>query len=116
MKRVDLSHWDVTETPSCPGRHPGRAVSAKCLRCATSIHTWLPERASLELVLADHERQHAPGNALDITVEWKVIADCSVCEDGGKVDLDSDGDLMCEKCGTYWSSDGTGGLLADAEV
>ena len=66
--------------------------------------------------LADHERQHAPGNALDITVEWEVIADCSVCEDGGKVDLDSDGDLMCENCGTYWSSDGTGGLLADAEV
>lgn len=115
MRALDLSLWTITETPSTPGERPGRSVRAKCHRCTSSIYTWLPEGVSVEAVLRDHDSQHLPGRARDISVEWSVIAHCSVCEEGGDVNLDSDGDLLCEECGTCWSMDGTGGTLADPE-
>lgn len=59
--------------------------------------------------LAEHEAQHGPGRALDISVDWEVSALCSVCEDGiGDVQLEDDG-VNCQDCGTYWSIDGTNG-------
>lgn len=112
MNAVDLSHWKITEKPTGAS---GRSVAAKCRRCSSSIFTWLPDGMGVEAALRDHDDQHGPGRARDISVEWSVSAECSVCEDGGDVDLDSDGDLLCQGCGTYWSVDGTGGTLADQE-
>jgi hypothetical protein len=59
----------------------------------------------------NHSRQYDPGNAPDITVEWEIIASCSVCIGGlGDVQLCEDGDAVCCKdCGTHWGMDGTSG-------
>lgn len=63
--------------------------------------------------LAEHEAQHGPGRALDITVEWEVSALCSVCEDGvGDVQQEGD-ELICQDCGTCWFIDGTGGYRCE---
>lgn len=62
-----------------------------------------------ELFKGDHTDTFNPGRAQDITVEWDILADCSVCEDGGSVRVnDSDG-VVCNECGTTWTMDGKQG-------
>jgi hypothetical protein len=56
-----------------------------------------------------HGRQYEPGNAPDITVEWELVAQCSVCPDGGSIELvDSEG-VRCTECRTTWAIDGSMG-------
>ena len=102
--------YEETPTPATKHSQAGRNVKASCTRCDYWVMTWLPSQCPNELITHDHAAQHEPGRALDITVEWEVSANCSVCDDGiGAIRVDPDGDLECTECGTYWSITGTGG-------
>lgn len=56
-----------------------------------------------------HARQFEPGAAPDITVEWELVASCSVCPEGGDMRQGDDNTVECQVCGTYWDHDGTDG-------
>lgn len=58
----------------------------------------------------EHADQYLPGRAPDITVEYELVASCSVCEDGtGNVVQDDSESVRCDDCGTTWFIDGTQG-------
>lgn len=88
--------------------HIGRfaSITRACSDC--DFKTWTggnPDRDWSHLI-DDHLRQHEPGRALDIDVDWTPSARCSVCEDGiGTVVQDDDG-LACRECGTRWDIEG----------
>ena len=67
--------------------------------------------------IASHLAQHEPGRAFDIEPEWVLRADCSVCEGGGDVivDPDGDGDMVCTSCRTRWDRNGEGGERAERD-
>lgn len=104
-----MSAFTIEETPSSPRGRLGRSVRASCDVCDYKVWSWLPEGVSTDILTRGHAKQHEPGRAPDIDVDWRVFADCSVCEDDGNVQVDDEGDLECTKCRTYWSIDGTGG-------
>lgn len=90
-------------------------IRAECHICGYVVFTGALVRVKRDwgaYLLRGHYEQHAPGRALDITVDWEVSADCSVCDDGGDIRHEDDG-LTCEKCWTTWSIDGTCGERAD---
>lgn len=109
--------WDIEVTKNViPGWW---GVQAKCSECGATFHfaraiinyptEKLMEDAAPSIGgLQDHADQHKPGRALDIYVEYELVAQCSVCEDGGNVRIE-DGELLCDQCGTTWSTDGTMG-------
>lgn len=112
-------NWDTTVTQNRNANwwH----IKAVCSECGRVIYLALPKRefptrtdtehAALELnMLRDHADQHEPGRALDISVDWELVASCSVCEDGGHV-IHTGEELMCERCCTTWSVDGTMGEI-----
>lgn len=109
-------HVTVKETPAPTSNRPGaRSVRVTCDECGHTIYTWLPtSEMDTARLLDDHLRQHAPGRALDITVDWEPLASCSVCGDGGDIHTVSDG-LECRRCGTSWEIDGTCGERAEAD-
>lgn len=61
-------------------------------------------------IWGNHSRQFEPGGAPDITVEWELVAHCSVCPDkvGDVVTNDSES-VVCNECGTTWGMDGESG-------
>lgn len=61
-------------------------------------------------IWGNHSRQFEPGGAPDITVEWEIVAHCSVCPDkvGDVVTNDSES-VVCNECGTTWGMDGESG-------
>lgn len=72
-------------------------------------------RPTASEVLADHLKQHEPGRALDIEVDWEPSGICPVCDDGiGMIGWDEDGEgVKCKDCGTTWDLDGTNGERSD---
>lgn len=56
-----------------------------------------------------HSDQYEPGRAPDITVDWVISADCSVCEDGGDIDTEDGESVICKDCGTTWGMTGENG-------
>lgn len=57
-----------------------------------------------------HRAQYDPGRAPDITVEYELVAYCSVCEDGiGDIQQNDGETVRCKECGTAWHIDGTNG-------
>lgn len=63
-----------------------------------------------------HTRQHEPGRALDIEVDWTPSGLCPVCPDGiGDIGWGDDDDVRCKDCGTTWNRDGTNGQRAETE-
>lgn len=56
-----------------------------------------------------HTATYEPGRAPDIEVDWRVVATCSVCHDGGDVDTSDSETVECSQCHTTWYIDGTGG-------
>lgn len=93
--------------------HPGRSIKVSCSECGHSAFTHVPPGFKDETLIDGHLAQHGPGRALDIVVDWQVLAECSVCVYGGKVEADGEGGVTCEECGTYWDIDGSGGFLYD---
>ena len=63
----------------------------------------------LGFVWNNHARQFEPGAAPDITVEWELVASCSVCPEGGDMRHGDDNTVVCDVCGSWWDHDGTGG-------
>lgn len=102
-------HAIITESP--PDER-GRSLILKCSfdGCRYTAYTWAPNRVSGENLINNHLNQHQPDRALDIEVSYHVDADCSVCDDGGRVDYGDDGDIECAVCGTYWDGEGKGGM------
>lgn len=97
--------FTITERAS--GR--GRSVVAACDTCRWTTFGWLPGNTHTDHLTRDHADQHKPGRALDIEVEWDILADCSVCDDDGNVSVDDEGGLTCESCGTHWTIEGRRG-------
>lgn len=98
-------------------RNPdGVAHTAECAAadCPHLVLAGLRTDKEYERMFKEHTDQYEPGRAPDITVDWEVSALCSVCEDGiGDIEVDSDGDLACKECGTYWSITGDGGTRSE---
>lgn len=102
----------VTTTESRTGSRSWTSVRAECSACGymefTSIRTEEFDRD--RSWIAGHLAQHEPGRALDIEVDWKLVAYCSICDDGiGDIEQEDEG-LVCQQCGTSWNLDGTGGM------
>lgn len=60
----------------------------------------------------EHAVQYEPGRAPDIEVDYIISADCSICEDGGDVDMTDSDTLSCSKCSTTWNARGEHGERA----
>ena len=56
-----------------------------------------------------HAAQYDPDREPDIEVSYELVADCSICEDGGEVETTSTDTIECAKCGTVWDADGENG-------
>jgi hypothetical protein len=87
--------------------------------CGYAIHTY-PIRSLddadriatywASLFKNNHSSQYDPGHAPDIAVEWEISATCSVCPDGGEIQMCEDGDAVCcDECGTHWDMNGNHG-------
>lgn len=105
----------VTTAESRTGSRSWTSVRAECSACGymefTSI--WTEEFDRDRSWIAGHLAQHEPGRALDIEVDWELVAYCSICDDGiGNVKHEGD-NLLCHECGTSWDLDGTGGERDD---
>lgn len=91
----------------------GEAFTSVVARCSDCEHVaFTGGRAGLDWsgILDGHLRQHEPGRAVDIEVDWEPSACCSVCPDGIGAIKQNDGEsLVCDDCGTTWSLDGTCG-------
>lgn len=91
------------------------AVTIWCSVCQTPIYTGVPKDPNdpPRTWLSDHLAQHNdPIRALDVTVEWQLVATCSVCPDGtGDMQVDDEGFIICNTCRTLWCADGTQGRL-----
>lgn len=87
------------------------SVVARCSECKAVTFTGGKPDRDWSGLLDDHLRQHAPGRALDIEVDWEPTGYCSVCEDGiGDIGRDADGEgLICKDCGTTWDIEGRSG-------
>lgn len=72
------------------------------------------ERAK-RMFRASHTDEHEPGKAPSIEVEYRIVADCSVCPDGGDVDSVDHETLQCSKCLTTWDERGNHGERAEPE-
>lgn len=103
----------LNETGPRDGRTPGRSIKVECSvpGCRYCAYTWVPATfANDESIIGRHLSQHAPDRALDIEVQWQVLAECSVCDDyEANVEVGGDGGLVCTVCGTTWDIDGKGG-------
>lgn len=62
-----------------------------------------------------HAHQYEPGSAPDISVEWELVATCSVCPEGGDMSHDGDG-VHCETCGAHWNDRGEYGETDEVEL
>lgn len=114
MKQSPYAIVTVLSEDNPSTRRPGRSIKVECSECDYVAFTWVPASCKKdETRINRHLAQHGPGRALDIEVDWQVLAECSVCEYGGKVEADGEGGLTCEECGTYWDIDGSGGFLYD---
>lgn len=100
---IDLKHSEGNNYTS---------VSARCSACSYITYTAGPSGRDFSNIIDEHLKQHNPGRAPDIEIEYILSADCSVCEDGGDIVAD-DGVLLCRICQTSWSDDGTHGFLSD---
>lgn len=95
------------------------SVEVRCSECAFVSFTAAPVSVVDARVswIADHLRQHAPGRALDIEVDWEPVASCSVCPDGiGGIEINDSESLRCAECGTAWDMDGKGGERHEDDV
>lgn len=91
-----------------------RGVKVGCSECSHMVFTGGPVDRDWSHSIDDHLRQHEPGRAIDIEVQYVLSADCTVCDDGGDLHEDSTDVIECRDCGTTWYSDGTGGETKDA--
>lgn len=109
--------WDIEERKHNKGRY--WSVKGACKECGNKVFTAIPYsekfapsvkavRERMEHSFRDHQEQHKPGRALDIEVEYELVARCSVCKDGGNIYVEDDV-LLCDQCGTSWDMDGTMG-------
>jgi hypothetical protein len=91
------------------GLHPSGAVSSVSCAvedCHFTLVAGLADAPTYARIFQDeHAAQYEPGRAPDIAVDWEIVADCSVCEDGGDIEQEDDG-VTCRKCDTRWSIDG----------
>lgn len=62
-----------------------------------------------EFIFKDHANQFLPDRAPDIQVEYELVANCSVCDDGGDMFQDWEGEIGCRDCGTSWDRNGEHG-------
>lgn len=88
------------------------SFTASCGMCAYVVFGAMNRqrlRPTAAEVLADHLKQHEPGRALDIEVDWEPSALCSVCEGGGDIVMNDVETLICNECDTIWTLDGTNG-------
>lgn len=57
----------------------------------------------------DHASQYEPGRAPDIAIDWVIDASCSICDDGGRIDVVDSECIRCEDCGATWDMNGDNG-------
>lgn len=87
------------------------SLKVKCGQCSHTTFTsrlrqFMPSASD---ILFEHLKQHEPGRAVDIEVDWEPSACCSVCDDGiGDIRQEDEG-VTCLDCGTTWDLDGKGG-------
>lgn len=62
-----------------------------------------------------HTAENEPGRAPSIEVEYRIVASCSVCPDGGDVDMSDSETLECSQCHTTWDEKGQHGERAEPE-
>ena len=93
--------------------HGRRFIEAICSECHYSVVTSGPSDVDGfvvgEQIIRNHLKTHAPWRAPDIEIDWVLQASCSICEDGGNVELEGPDALACSTCGTMWDIDGTCG-------
>lgn len=93
--------------------HGRRFIEAACPECHHTVVTSGPADVNGHIVgeqiIRDHLETHAPWRAPDIEVSWEPQASCSICEDGGNIELEGPDALACSTCGTIWEIDGTYG-------
>lgn len=107
---------EITLTPSASGSG-WTAVRAECTECRYVMFTGVPDGVDPDRKwLADHLAQHEEGRALDIEVDWKPSALCSVCDDGvGDIEAWEDEQVRCRECGTRWDYDGRNGTREETD-
>lgn len=86
-------------------------IEFRCTGCRHVTFTMTREDTADVILQMDanqaHDpRQHDPDRAPDIEVDFELVADCSICEDGGTIELiDAAESLECSDCKTTWSID-----------
>lgn len=112
----------VTENLHQP-QMDGTAVRCAVPDCGTVVFGLLhPERVEVEREQENareafkrmHTSEYEPGRAPSISVEWALVASCSVCPDMGDVVMDDDV-LVCQTCKTTWFRDGSFGERPEPE-
>lgn len=62
---------------------------------------------------ANHGMQYEPGRAPDIAVDWEISASCSICDDGGEIEMNDGETIQCQTCKTIWTINGENGERDD---
>lgn len=94
----------------------GYSYEIRCRKCSATTFTWSHTATSPAYLFDWHLKQHKPGRALDIEVDWEPSACCSVCPDGiGSIrwDNESGEGLICIECRTTWDNEGRSGELRE---
>lgn len=73
------------------------------------LETWKP------YFLREHTYQFDEGRARDIEVEWVISATCSVCPNGGNIEVIDSEAIECTECHTTWTMSGREGRLDESE-
>lgn len=95
-------------------------VRTICSECGYSVITVISlDRmralgASTTGVIDEHLAQHnEPDRAPDIEIDWTPDASCSICDDGGNIEINDIETVVCRQCNTTWTLDGTDGEIND---
>lgn len=88
----------------------------ECIRCPGYILAGvgsLPIEGRIAAFERVHASQFEPGKAPDITVDFEIVAECSICDDGGDIGTVDSETVSCRDCGATWAMDGTGGETSE---